>query len=345
MSFTRTTYSTTTMNQNNSTNMPPSNTTKLTEEQLKRMEENRQRALAIKQSLKNSNTSNSSTSTVAPTTTFTKITSASTIAVATPTTTMIKTMPSTSNNSTYVANSNQTIKSHPQTPITTTAVKTTSSTSNNSTFVAKPNQTITSHPVVKVQNGLAVMQQSKPLVLNETISNSIISKPQYDGKCVYLETTNGNHSRFEVIIGYNKTLVEIFKSMNTKMYDPNTKRWNFSIKEYDELMLKIKLQMNNTIKLEQLDRYANIKSIQARFTLCSRERFEAHAEYKADLKEIFDSMHSRKYDSNTKAYSFLLKEYDELMKKISTKFTKGEISIVALPKVSLRSISSYKGLS
>ena len=155
-------------------------------------------------------------------------------------------------------------------------------------------------------------------------------------KCVYLESTNGDHSRFEIVgVGYNKTLIEIFKSMKSKRYEPETKRWNFSMREYDELMLQVKLRLGNTLKIEPLDRQAvsNVKSIQARFALLDRTRFEVQAEYKAELKAIFDTIHSRRYDPNAKKYTFELKDYDELFKKIQEKFTRGEVSIIALPKV------------
>lgn len=159
---------------------------------------------------------------------------------------------------------------------------------------------------------------------------------QMTGKCAYLETTNGDHTRFEVVVGYNKTLIEIFKSMKSKRYEPETKRWNFATREYDELMLQVKVRMGNTIKLEPLERHPSAaagKSIQAKFTLCSRNRFDVQVDFKPELKAIFDTIHSRKYDSNTKKYSFDLRDYDELLKKIAEKFTHGEVSIVALPKV------------
>lgn len=123
--------------------------------------------------------------------------------------------------------------------------------------------------------------------------------------------------------------------MKSKRYEPETKRWNFSMREYDELMLQVKLRLGNTLKIEPLDRQAvsNVKSIQARFALLDRTRFEVQAEYKAELKAIFDTIHSRRYDPNAKKYTFELKDYDELFKKIQEKFTRGEVSIIALPKV------------
>lgn len=182
--------------------------------------------------------------------------------------------------------------------------------------------------------------QLDPALAAATTTNATTGPPsvpgQTVGKCVYLETTNGDHTRFEVQVGYNKTLIDIFKLMKTKRYEPETKRWNFSTREYDELMVQVKLRCGATVKLEPLERRAAAiagKSVQVKFTLSERNRFDAQAEYKPELKAIFDTIHSRKYDPNAKKYSFELKDYDELLKKIADKFPRGEVSVVALPKV------------
>jgi hypothetical protein len=43
------------------------------------------------------------------------------------------------------------------------------------------------------------------------------------GKCVPLEDDPEN--RFEIITGYNKDLIDLFKTFSSRKYDPNTKRW------------------------------------------------------------------------------------------------------------------------
>lgn len=157
-------------------------------------------------------------------------------------------------------------------------------------------------------------------------------------KCVLMETTNGDHSRFEVIgMGYHKTLIEIFKATKTYRYDEKTKRWNFSVRAHDDLVAQIRLRMGTQARIEPLEQAScggGGKCTQLRFVLADRTRVEVHvSEFRAELKAVFDSVRSRRYDAGTRKYSFELRDYDELMRKIAEKFTHGEVSVVTLPKV------------
>ncbi|XP_072179290.1 SWI/SNF-related matrix-associated actin-dependent regulator of chromatin subfamily A-like protein 1 [Diadema setosum] len=60
--------------------------------------------------------------------------------------------------------------------------------------------------------------------------------PGTSGTCVLV-----SRSRFMVDIGYHAKLIEIFKSLSSKSYDANTKKWSFSLAEYDELMEAVKV--------------------------------------------------------------------------------------------------------
>uniref|UniRef100_A0A8C5RJJ0 SWI/SNF-related matrix-associated actin-dependent regulator of chromatin subfamily A-like protein 1 n=1 Tax=Laticauda laticaudata TaxID=8630 RepID=A0A8C5RJJ0_LATLA len=55
------------------------------------------------------------------------------------------------------------------------------------------------------------------------------------GKCV-----NHSEGRFRVEIGYNIELIEIFRSLPSKKYDPETRMWNFSLEDYGHLMELVK---------------------------------------------------------------------------------------------------------
>lgn len=149
------------------------------------------------------------------------------------------------------------------------------------------------------------------------------------GKCQLLADDPEN--RFEIIIGFNKNLIEMFKTINSRKYDPDTKRWNFSLKSYDEIMCRIKHEFNNTIKLEPLDR-SNKKSIMVKFCLINNQQFEAQVDYNQELMEIFKSMKTKKYDPNTKRWSFNLNEYEELISNIRSKMGQS-VNIVQLPKI------------
>lgn len=149
------------------------------------------------------------------------------------------------------------------------------------------------------------------------------------GKCQLLAEDPEN--RFEIIIGYNKGLIDLFKSINSRKYDAETKRWNFSLKSYDEIVCRIKNEFNNTIKLEPLDRN-NKKSLMLKFFLINNQTFEAQVDFSQDLNEIFKTMKTKRYDPNTKRWSFNLNEYEELIAGIRAKMG-ASVNIVQLPKM------------
>ncbi|CAF0806668.1 unnamed protein product [Brachionus calyciflorus] len=166
--------------------------------------------------------------------------------------------------------------------------------------------------------------------LNSSPPKSSGQISQNYGKCVYLESDPT--SRFEILVGYNKDLIDLFKTISSRKYDPDTKRWNFALTNYDELLLKVKSKLNNSVKLEPLDRVASSKSTGAKFFLIERNRFEVQVEYNPELQDLFKTLNSKRYDPQTKRWSFDLKEHDELVKKIHDKFKRGEVNLVPLPK-------------
>ncbi|KAK4290027.1 hypothetical protein Pmani_037046 [Petrolisthes manimaculis] len=60
-------------------------------------------------------------------------------------------------------------------------------------------------------------------------------------KAIFGRTINGTFrltcpERFIVDAPFHHQMVEIFKTLDTKMYDPMTQKWNFSVKEHDKLV-------------------------------------------------------------------------------------------------------------
>lgn len=126
-------------------------------------------------------------------------------------------------------------------------------------------------------------------------------------------------------------MVQLFKTIKGKKYDPNTKRWNFPRKQYDDIILQIKHQLNNTIILEPLDRTADNNCFLKLFLL-SRTKFEAVCtEFKPELNELFKTLKSKNYDTKSKRFSFDLSEYDKLVELVGSKM-KGSMTIIPLPK-------------
>ncbi|NXS88421.1 SMAL1 protein, partial [Erpornis zantholeuca] len=54
------------------------------------------------------------------------------------------------------------------------------------------------------------------------------------GKCVLI-----SRSRFEVDIGYSVEVIGVFKQMDSKNYDMNTRKWNFLLEDYPKLMQEL----------------------------------------------------------------------------------------------------------
>lgn len=236
---------------------------KLTPEQLKRMEENRQRALKIQQAnMLNQQKSSSSSSS----STFTK---------------------------------------HPSD--------------------IKPNNVSNVTTLQNMNN-----QNTKPAEKTSPTKQSNGTIDSTHGKCAYLAD---ELDRFEIIVGYNQALINLFKSVGSRKYEPTTKRWNFSIKNYEDIMFRIKHELNNTVKIEPLDGGGSTNAKVARFYLIDRNRFEVQAEYDAELQELFKTMTTKKYDATNKRWSFDLKDYNELVKKITDKFSRSKINVDPLPKL------------
>lgn len=150
------------------------------------------------------------------------------------------------------------------------------------------------------------------------------------GKCVY--SNEEPETRFEVHVGYHKGLIDLFKTIKSKKYEPTTKRWSFSLDNHDELVTRVQRELGGSVKLEPLDRVASSKIKHCKFFLIDRNRFECQADYDSELLDLFKLMKTKQYDPYTKKWSFQLKEYDELVKNILTKFNRGAISLSPLPK-------------
>ncbi|GBM34560.1 SWI/SNF-related matrix-associated actin-dependent regulator of chromatin subfamily A-like protein 1 [Araneus ventricosus] len=66
------------------------------------------------------------------------------------------------------------------------------------------------------------------------------SRDYVKGTCVLL-----NRKRFYVDMGYNKEVIDIFKTVPSRLYDMQTKKWNFLMEDHEKLMALVKpLQPN-----------------------------------------------------------------------------------------------------
>ncbi|GFQ71950.1 hypothetical protein TNCT_6421 [Trichonephila clavata] len=111
---------------------------------------------------------------------------------------------------------------------------------NNSSFISKTDKLLNSNDNTKTS------EQSKSSNIvngakNEKPVAKIFNSQNYlRGSCVLL-----NRQRFYVNIGYNKEVIDIFKTVGSRLYDAQTKRWNFLIEDHERLISLLKpLQPN-----------------------------------------------------------------------------------------------------
>lgn len=82
---------------------------------------------------------------------------------------------------------------------------------------------------------------------NHSLKNSN-SKP-ICGTCEMI-----SKERFTVHVTYHRQLIDIFKTISSKSYDPKTSEWSFLIKDHDQLMISIK-PLEPNVKIEKLPHF------------------------------------------------------------------------------------------
>uniref|UniRef100_A0A8C2B6A6 SWI/SNF-related matrix-associated actin-dependent regulator of chromatin subfamily A-like protein 1 n=1 Tax=Cyprinus carpio TaxID=7962 RepID=A0A8C2B6A6_CYPCA len=180
--------------------------------------------------------------------------------------------------------------------------------------------------------------EKRPSKLPEAGGSVPAKKPAVSvkGKCV-----SHSENRFRVEVGYHAELITVFKSVPSKNYDPATRMWNFSLEDY-----QIKLKHLPSVSLKPLDgmealnfsastsRPKDAAALAALMRLCqgwqkpgavvkgkctvvSRCRLEVDIGYQADVIAIFKKMPSKNYDMKTRKWNFLLEDYGKLMAELS----------------------------
>ncbi|KAL4107305.1 hypothetical protein QTP88_017672 [Uroleucon formosanum] len=135
---------------------------------------------------------------------------------------------------------------------------------NNQCTLSKTGLVVSSSP-----NGKSVR-----LNYNHSLQNSK-SKPVC-GTCEII-----SKERFTVHVTYHQQLIDTFKTISSKNYDPKTSEWSFLIKDYDQLMISIK-PLEPNVKIEKLPRFI-LKLFK------TKEDIETHWS-KVDINSIGDDM-------------------------------------------------------
>ncbi|CAK9293699.1 unnamed protein product [Gordionus sp. m RMFG-2023] len=172
--------------------------------------------------------------------------------------------------------------------------------------------------------------------------------------------------RFEVVFGYDKDLIIIFKTISSNRYDPVKKRWNFSLtdhqklikactilephitfksgiegclllgKDYDiiETQFNIAQAPKDNIDVNNNKNGLNKCLLFSQITLgkCilkSPKRFDVESSFNQKLINIFKTIPSKIYDPATKKWSFAINDHDRLMNAVQC--LKPEVKIDGLP--------------
>ncbi|XP_054827909.1 SWI/SNF-related matrix-associated actin-dependent regulator of chromatin subfamily A-like protein 1 isoform X2 [Eublepharis macularius] len=170
------------------------------------------------------------------------------------------------------------------------------------------------------------------------------------GKCV-----KHSEDRFQVNIGYNAELIEMFRSLPSKKYDPTTKMWNFSLEDYSHLKAVEQIPSITLSPLEGVEAATKTSmpssvcksphlisllktcagwkkssaAVNGKCVLISHSRFEVDIGYAASLIGVFKQVNSRNYDMKTRKWSFLLEDYLNLMELVKSL---PDVEVEPLPK-------------
>ncbi|XP_074550566.1 SWI/SNF-related matrix-associated actin-dependent regulator of chromatin subfamily A-like protein 1 [Halichoeres trimaculatus] len=159
------------------------------------------------------------------------------------------------------------------------------------------------------------------------------------GRCV-LHT----EGRFKIEVSYHAELIAVFKSIPSKNYDPATKMWNFDLEDYRQLMEEAASIPSVSLRplegMEALDVTAATSqardgaalgallklcngwekpgaTLQGQCILVSRTKFEVDIGYNGDVIAAFKQMPTKSYDMKTRKWSFSLEDYKRLMDLLS----------------------------
>uniref|UniRef100_A0A8C5HNE5 SWI/SNF-related matrix-associated actin-dependent regulator of chromatin subfamily A-like protein 1 n=1 Tax=Gouania willdenowi TaxID=441366 RepID=A0A8C5HNE5_GOUWI len=146
------------------------------------------------------------------------------------------------------------------------------------------------------------------------------------GKCV-----SHTEGRFRVEVRYHAQLINVFKSIPSKNYDPSTKMWNFTeaagIPSVYLKPLEGKEALDLTAAVSRARDSVTLSAVlklckgwqkpgavlQGQCVLVSRTKFEVDVGYHVDVITAFKQMPTKNYDMKTRKWSFSLEDYKMLM--------------------------------
>lgn len=122
---------------------------------------------------------------------------------------------------------------------------------------------------------------------NENNQNILQSPKKYAGevkkdpekKTIKLSIQLESRKRFKVMVGYSSEIQNIFRQVPSKLWDPITKVWSFSIKDYNHIIQQLKSLSEIDIKFENLIHDSVIK--------CLTKEYNQTIDLKDNLDENF----------------------------------------------------------
>ncbi|CAB4038461.1 Hypothetical predicted protein, partial [Paramuricea clavata] len=145
------------------------------------------------------------------------------------------------------------------------------------TSKASPYKAKSSVPPMAIQSSSAF---SKSPSKTKSVNNTVMKARVISGTCILMSKT-----RFKVVVGFHAKLIGVLKSIPSKCYDAQTRTWNFLLEDYEKLMSLCKPLVDEVI-------LSGFPKEVARLFLSKKRESPADSEINWDLidKKLVDSL-------------------------------------------------------
>ncbi|KAI3383223.1 hypothetical protein SNEBB_010758 [Seison nebaliae] len=167
------------------------------------------------------------------------------------------------------------------------------------------------------------------------------------GRCIH---SFDNRNRFEVVIPYNSPYLLAVRSMTSRIFDKDLKRWTFSISEYERFLQIINSLKSQNIFIEPLSSNPNQSSVPStagnrkrtcndkmnisiKFLMRDNDRVSILMPFNREMIDLIKSrLKTRKYDADKRQWHIHIDEYEqsvELFEKVNS--SNLQIDLMKLP--------------
>ncbi|KAI0988225.1 hypothetical protein GJ496_005258 [Pomphorhynchus laevis] len=146
---------------------------------------------------------------------------------------------------------------------------------------------------------------------------------------------------------FYEPLVNIYRQIPSRKFDPNSKIWQFSVQHKEQLFNKIEEHLPEVEIIRGLSRRgtdsssaATIPKPTCMFILCDVDRFEIISSYDQQLNNVYKSMESRCYNARSRSWNFNIRDHDKLVTAL--KDANVQYTICSIPAWILRYLKNHQ---